>query len=139
MLKMFLAGCVAILYFTGCAQQPKPVQHVVETVHIEGKRWQLMSFGNHAMVVPQNAWMLLHNERYEGFAGCNGLGGSYEKDGKTIHFAMDPHTMLACPDIKGENEFRKRLLEVDAYDFEDGMLVLKRNGEKSLLFMEFEK
>ena len=138
MFRKVLMATLAILWFAGCTQQPKPIEKVHESINIEGTRWQLMSFGNHATTVPQKAWIRLSGNRYEGNAGCNGLGGTYTISGNTIRFTMDPHTMLACPDIKGENEFRKRLLEADSYAIEAGMLVLKREGKKILVFMKLE-
>jgi hypothetical protein len=44
--------------------------------------------------------------------------------------------MMACPDIKGENAFRKRLMQVDRYTWEEGMLKF-RKGDRTLL--EFMK
>lgn len=137
--KIFYAA-VAIVYITGCAKQPAPAETPKrERVVIEGKRWQLVSFGNHEMRVPQRAWIELAKGRYQGFAGCNGLSGTYTLKGEAIHFTMDPSTQMACPDMRGETEFRKRMLKVERFDYKDGLLVLKGKGGNLLVFMEKEK
>jgi heat shock protein HslJ len=136
--KIFYTAAAA-LWIAGCAQQPGPAETPrSEPVVIEGKRWQLVSFGTHEMRVPQKAWIELSNGRYQGFAGCNGLSGTYTKSGQTIRFTMDPSTQMACPDMRGETEFRKRLLKVRRFALGDGLLTLKGEKENLLVFMESE-
>jgi heat shock protein HslJ len=134
--RNLLIFSVAVVWFAGCTQQPAAPASAERSVAIEGVTWQLMSFGTHAMTVPQKAWIELENGKYTGFAGCNGLSGTYEKRGNAIRFTMDPHTMMACPDIRGENEFRKRLLQVDRYEYKDGMLKFEKGDEPLLEFMK---
>ncbi|WP_456382325.1 META domain-containing protein [Hydrogenimonas sp.] len=138
--KIFFTLSV-LLAMVGCSGQPtlpkESAKH--ELTGIEGKRWQLVSFGNHRTKVPRKAWMRLEEGRYRGFAGCNGLSGTYEREGRTIRFTMDPSTQMACPDMKGETMFRTRLLEVDRFGMEEGLLVLTKEGEKRLVFMEKEQ
>ncbi len=134
--KIFYAALV-LVYITGCTKQPSAAEGPKsERVVVEGKRWQLVSFGNHEMRVPQKAWIELANGRYQGFAGCNGLSGTYTIKGQGIHFTMDPSTQMACPDMRGETEFRKRLLKTDRFSIEEGLLTLKEKKEKLLVFME---
>ncbi|WP_456450774.1 META domain-containing protein [Hydrogenimonas sp.] len=77
MFKHLFVLFAAALWFAGCAQQPAPNTVASKAPVIEGVTWQLMSFGNHAMKVPQKAWLKLENGKYAGFAGCNGLSGTY--------------------------------------------------------------
>ncbi len=136
MVRPILATVAAVLFFAGCAAntQTAKVPEPFQTT-ITGITWKLTSFGNHTMKIPQKAWMRLENGRYEGFAGCNGLSGTYTLDGKNVRFTMDPSTMLACPDMQGETEFRKRLLAVENYKWENGMLELQKEGKKLLVFL----
>ncbi|WP_201353417.1 META domain-containing protein [Hydrogenimonas urashimensis] len=137
MLKKIVLAGVAFIYFSGCATQPRPPSQVKkETAFvIEGRKWRLMSFGNHRMKVPQRAWILLEKGRYQGFAGCNGLSGTYEMRGKNIRFTMDPSTQMACVDMRGETAFKKRLLQVDRYEMKDGMLLFSGGKERVLVFV----
>ena len=131
------AAAVAIL-LVGCATARPPKPSASAAPALEGVTWELMSFGNHVLKVPQKAWIKLDLGKYTGFAGCNGLGGSYTREGESIAFTMDPHTMMACPDMKGETEFRKRLSKVDSYGMNGGMLVLKSGDRPVLEFMAKE-
>lgn len=136
MLRPILAAATAALLFAGCAvkSETAPKAEPSEPA-ITGITWKLTGFGNHSMKVPQKAWMRLEKGRYEGFAGCNGLSGTYTVKGDSIRFTMDPSTMLACPDMRGETEFRKRLLAVESYKRENGMLELLKEGKKLLVFL----
>ena len=126
---------LATLWFAGCSKQPVPVKRS-QTIGLEGVTWQLVNFGTHALKVPQKAWIRLEKGRYTGFAGCNGLGGTYQKNGTKIRFTMDPHTMKVCPDLQGENRFRKSLLDVDRYRIDrDGLLMFLRQDKTLLMFM----
>lgn len=136
MIRHSLAAVAAALLFAGCAAKTETARiHEPSEGPITGITWKLTGFGNHEMKVPQKAWMRLENGRYVGFAGCNGLSGSYTIEGDAIRFTMDPHTMLACADMRGESEFRKRLLKVDRYKREEGMLELMKEGKKLLVFL----
>ena len=138
-MKPLLVLCVAILWFAGCTHRPVPeTTATASSIPLEGVTWQLMRFGDHALKVPRKAWIKLDRGRYTGFAGCNGLGGTYTREGDRIAFSMDPHTMMACPDMKGETEFRRRLSKVDSYGMNGGMLVLKSGDRPVLEFMAKE-
>jgi heat shock protein HslJ len=52
---------------------------------------------------------------------------------------MDPSTQMACPDMRGETEFRKRLLSVDRYTLKDGLLSLGEKERNLLVFIEKEQ
>ncbi|WP_457596606.1 META domain-containing protein [Hydrogenimonas sp.] len=138
MLKATLFALTALLFFAGCSQhQPAaPAPAAVKAVSIEGITWKLSSFGDHDTPVPDNAWIRLNGGRYEGFAGCNGLSGTYDIEGSHIRFTMDPHTMKVCADIKGENLLRRRLLETDRYAMEEGLLVFSKGSKRLLVFMK---
>jgi putative lipoprotein len=133
--KFLITILLATLWFAGCSKQPVPANKPQST-NLEGVTWQLMNFGTHALKVPQKAWIKLEHGRYTGFAGCNGLSGTYQKEGMKIHFTMDPHTMKVCPDLQGENKFRKSLLDVDRYRIDrDGLLVFLKQDKTLLMFM----
>ena len=128
-----LLAIATIFLISGCApKSPSPI--LTPQVHypLEGVHWRLTGFSDHAIKVPQRAWMKLKNGRYIGFAGCNGLSGRYRVEGKKISFTMGPSTKMFCTDMKGETLFRKQLLKSDRNQLKDGMLRLY-HGKRMLL------
>ncbi|WP_353662813.1 META domain-containing protein [Hydrogenimonas sp. SS33] len=139
MKRQLLIAVTALLAFAGCTAKTQPsLPTQGASAPLEGVRWQLTGFSDHAVTVPQKAWMRLEKGRYVGFAGCNGLSGSYKLDGNKISFTMDPSTMPACPDMKGETLFRKRLLESDRFKIGSGMLKLYGGKKVLLVFLPRE-
>lgn len=71
---------------------------------------------------------LLSDEKIAyGFSGCNTFRGGYEiKDGLRIKFGPLASTLMACPNMKIEQEFLKTLETVDNYNFDGKNLVLNR-------------
>jgi len=100
----------------------------------EGVRWNLVSFGYTRMAVPANAWMKLEKGRFQGNAGCNGLGGSYRIEGRKIRFRQGPSTLMACPAMSLETKFRKLLDQVGSFEIKGRELLLKKGGRVLLIF-----
>jgi len=118
-----MVGTVPLLAAAGAAE-----------LQLEGTRWRLVSFGYLRMAVPDDIWIKLEGGRFEGNAGCNGLGGAYERHGSRIRFRQGPSTMRACPEMGMETRFRRRLEEVESWEIEKGRLLLKRAGKPLLIF-----
>ena len=124
--RTFLLGMVGTVPLMAAAGAAEP--------QLEGTRWRLVSFGYLRMAVPDNIWIWLKGGRFEGNAGCNGLGGTYERQGSLIRFRQGPSTMRACPEMGMETRFRRRLEEVESWEIEKGRLLLKREGKPLLIF-----
>lgn len=69
---------------------------------------------------------LLSDEKLAyGFSGCNTFRGKFElKDGLRIKIGPLASTLMACPDMKIENEFHKVLESADNYNFDGKNFVL---------------
>ena len=65
---------------------------------------------------------------YEANGGCNGLGGSFVLDEKTlrIQFKQGMSTMMACPDMTVENGIKTVFTDTDNYTVNDSMLSLNK-------------
>jgi copper homeostasis protein (lipoprotein) len=65
--------------------------------------------------------------RITGFAGCNRISGGYElKEGNRIKFTGLISTLMACADMKTEQELLKLLPQVDNYSLNGDKLTLNK-------------
>lgn len=119
-LAVFLVSCQ-----TQTAQKP--------TTDITGKKWKLTELNGKPIELKNtknNPYFKLNMEgmRYEGHAGCNGLGGTFEikQDVMRIKFNQGMSTMMACEDLDIENQFTKTILAADNYSVNGNTLTLNK-------------
>jgi len=100
---------------------------------ITGKTWKLTELNGKPIVLKSqknNPYFKLNmaDMRYEGNAGCNGLGGTFEikPDIMRIKFNQGISTMMACEDLDIENQFTKALLTADNYSISGNTLTLNK-------------
>lgn len=100
---------------------------------ITGKTWKLIELNGKPIVLKSqknNPYFKLNmaDMRYEGNAGCNGLGGTFEikPDIMRIKFNQGISTMMACEDLDIENQFTKALLTADNYSISGNTLTLNK-------------
>ncbi|WP_160140015.1 META domain-containing protein [Chryseobacterium sp. c4a] len=119
-LAVFLVSCQ-----TQTAQKP--------TTDITGKTWKLTELNGQPIKLknPKNNPYFkldMNGMRYEGHAGCNGLGGTFEikQDVMRIKFNQGMSTMMACEDLDIENQFTKAILAADNYSVNGNTLTLNK-------------
>lgn len=119
-LAVFLVSCQ-----TQTAQKP--------TTDITGKKWKLTELNGKPIELKNsknNPYFKLNMDgmRYEGHAGCNGLGGTFEikQDVMRIKFNQGMSTMMACEDLDIENQFTKAILAADNYSVNGNTLTLNK-------------
>ncbi|BAP30055.1 heat shock protein [Chryseobacterium sp. StRB126] len=119
-LAVFLVSCQ-----TQTAQKP--------TTDITGKTWKLTELNGQPIKLKNpksNPYFKLNMNgmRYEGNAGCNGLGGTFEikQDIMRIKFNQGMSTMMACEDLDIENQFTKAILAADNYSVNGNTLTLNK-------------
>lgn len=119
-LAVFLVSCQ-----TQTAQKP--------TTDITGKKWKLTELNGKPIELKNpknNPYFKLNMDgmRYEGHAGCNGLGGTFEikPDVMKIKFNQGMSTMMACEDLDIENQFTKAILAADNYSVSGNTLTLNK-------------
>lgn len=100
---------------------------------ITGKTWKLTELNGKPIALKSqknNPYFKLNmaDMRYEGNAGCNGLGGTFEikPDIMRIKFNQGISTMMACEDLDIENQFTKALLTADNYSISGNTLTLNK-------------
>ncbi|MFP3833445.1 META domain-containing protein [Chryseobacterium sp. SIMBA_028] len=120
-LAVFLVSCK-----TQTAQKPT-------TTDITGKTWKLTELNGQPIKLKNaknNPSFKLNMDgmRYEGHAGCNGLGGTFEikPEIMRIKFNQGMSTMMACEDLDIENQFTKAILAADNYSVNGNTLTLNK-------------
>ena len=112
---------------TNDSAQQKPNAELQETY------WKLIELKGKPIPPPaqdsREAHMILKKQdnRLNAFGGCNTLSGVYEmKEGNRIQFSNVISTMMACPDMMVEDEFKKVLGMVDNYSIKGDSLSLNK-------------
>jgi heat shock protein HslJ len=106
---------------------------------ITDRKWRLIELMGQPVVDSINGKMpfiILKrvDSSYSANGGCNGLGGKFVLDEKTLHiqFKQGISTMMACPDMSVEDGLKKVLGSVDSYTANDSILSLNKAGMKPL-------
>ncbi|MGN7867232.1 META domain-containing protein [Chryseobacterium sp.] len=103
------------------------------TTDITGKTWKLTELYGKPINLknPKNNphfKLNMDGMRYEGHAGCNGFGGTFEikPEMMRIKFNQGMSTMMACEDLEIENQFTKAVLAADNYSVNGNTLTLNK-------------
>ncbi|AYZ10801.1 META domain-containing protein [Chryseobacterium arthrosphaerae] len=103
------------------------------TTDITGKTWKLTELYGKPINLknPKNNphfKLNMDGMRYEGHAGCNGFGGTFEikPEIMRIKFNQGMSTMMACEDLEIENQFTKAVLAADNYSVNGNTLTLNK-------------
>lgn len=127
-LYYYLSALFLLVFLTACTTPP-----VQKTADIMGKTWKLTELNGQPIQLKNkknNPYFKLNTEgmRYEGHAGCNGVGGTFEikPDIMRIKFNQGMSTMMACEDLETEQLFTKALLAADNYSVNGNTLTLNK-------------
>lgn len=104
---------------------------------LTANEWQLkeMTANNEKVALSQRAPMIVLTDTNTmfGFAGCNRFFGKYSTENNTIKLEPGGMTMMACPDLKFEDQFVKALAAMTTYSIENGELKLTDKDKKITL------
>jgi heat shock protein HslJ len=74
-------------------------------------------------------------KQFTGNGGCNRISGSYTLEKKNhIQLGQVTSTKMSCSDISFETTFLSILSDVNRYEMNDNILLLKKNGDVLLKF-----
>ena len=111
--------------------QCKSQQHSISQVSLENTRWRLVEVGGKTVSTPEGGrevFMQLIQEgnagMLEGYAGCNGLGGGYQTEGRTIKFQPITTRMYCELQMDIETAFTGMLATADRYRIRGNTLEL---------------
>lgn len=115
----------------------KKVNPAVGKYTLAETKWKLISLNKKK--VSQNGkkeyFIKLNSKdgRFEAFAGCNSIWGSYDMPSfDTLSFSETITTEMACTNMDLETGFTTMLSEVNSYKIQQGMLTLLGKGKKTL-------
>jgi len=100
---------------------------------LEETYWKLVELNGQAVTAKpatgKDIYFILRKDgnKVQGFAGCNGFGGTYElKEGDRIRFSQMISTMMACDVLETENKLMKVFEMADNYNLVDNRLMLNK-------------
>ncbi|UKB84833.1 META domain-containing protein [Chryseobacterium sp. MEBOG06] len=133
-MKSFYYYLSALVLATFLVVSCKPQTSAQKTnADITGKTWKLTELNGQPIKLKNpknNPYFKLEMDgmRYEGHAGCNGLGGTFEikPEIMRIKFNQGMSTMMACEDLDIENQFTKAILAADNYSVNGNTLTLNK-------------
>ncbi len=120
-----------VLAFAGCKS------NTGNKAALTANEWQLkeMTSNNEKVALSQRVptIILTDTNTMYGFAGCNRFFGRYSTEGNTIKLEPGGMTMMACPDLKFEDQFVKALAAMTSYSVENGELKFTDKDKKMTL------
>lgn len=99
---------------------------------ITDRRWKLVELDGKPVqdqVNGKEPFLHLHStdNRYAASAGCNGIGGNFNLEGKgRIRFSAGMSTKMACENMEIENGLTKALMAADNYSLSGDDLSLNK-------------
>ncbi len=123
---------LSILAFVAMRCQSSAPGSNVPDASLKETYWKLTELNGQPIPVPgpdkREIHIILKNgDRLQGFAGCNNIMGSFEvKNDFSITFSGVASTMMACPDMKTEDDLKKILEQVDNYTIKGNSLSLNK-------------
>ena len=132
MFKTVLVTLLIAFFSFGC---DCPCAAETEDMALENTQWKLVSFGRTRMAVPKKAWIKFQEDKYSGYAGCNGMGGEVEIKGDTMMLKSGFSTLMACSDMRLETKFRQEMSKVNSYEVQGDTLILKHDDHAVLNFI----
>jgi heat shock protein HslJ len=139
MKKLFALLFVSSLLFTACKTAPISDFNTVKQL-IESNTW-LLQDENGTVVSYNNQEVSMNFDKTNGlqavgFAGCNRYFATVTLLPESIKFGQAGSTMMACPEMEGEQAFLDLLSQVNSYEVSNNELKLFQN---KILLMRFKK
>lgn len=131
-MKYLLTLSIFVLTLVSCSSAKKTAQALTDA------SWELAGIQGFVMEKTMEPVTLSFNateNRISGNAGCNGFGGEYVLNAKTITFSKLLSTERACTvGMATENAYMNALKNVDGYTIKEGVLLLTQGGKTVLEF-----
>ena len=125
-MKKFAIGMLVILVLTACAGGSSP--------SIEGQ-WKLVSYDQTAAVPDVETSIEFKDGQMSGNVGCNGFGGEYTMDGKTITFGPVMSTMMFCEAVADQESSTLAVMQNEATFIlnEDRLTITSADGSAFII------
>lgn len=128
---------LSLIFFGACSTrvaESKIVNVQEMQAPLEKTHWKLNQFGLLTVVVESNIYIVLDKGRVSGSGGCNRLMSSYKTEGNKLSFTPIASTLMACPNMREEQQFFQAMREVTDYRIEGNRLTLFHDDAILLVF-----
>ncbi|MDQ6764355.1 MAG: META domain-containing protein [Bacteroidota bacterium] len=138
-IRTFFNVTIAIIFFTSCSYtkniastEKGAANSNTPNASLKETYWKLTELMGKTVTMDSANQKEIHlvlkkDGTVQGFAGCNGFGGTYiAKNDFNISFSDMIHTMMACPTLDTENELFIVLKTVDNYYVTGDTLTLNK-------------
>lgn len=124
--KLITALVLGLFIFTACASK----KETAGSSSLLSRTWTLVAAGD-VDAGTSGAFIEFGNRPGEvrGKAGCNGFGGNYAVNGKSLKLEGLMGTKMACPALNVENAFMQALGSTDTYKVEGDRLLLYKGDQ----------
>ena len=141
--KFLAISFCCITFLIACSNQKKSTKSPASTAvtindtmidaSLTDRKWKLVELMGKPVADSVNGKMPFiilksADSSYAANGGCNGLGGKFVLDEKTlrIQFKQGISTMMACQDMSVEDGLKQVLSNTDNYSFNDSILSLNK-------------
>jgi len=137
-----ITGIVALVVIVGACKTTSGSSQSQPENSITEKHWKLVEInGKPVEATSREAFIILKNEdnRVNGNGGCNTLNGTYViSQGNRINFSQMTSTMMACLNMKVEEELKRVLEMADNYSLSADGKYLSLNRARMAPLARFE-
>jgi heat shock protein HslJ len=112
----------------------------IDSKNMHKTKWKLIELRGNKIENTNFTLDFFEENRFAAFAGCNNLGGEYKVENTfKITFSKVISTMMACEDMKTEQEFSKVLEMTDNFIVDGKILSLNKGRMTPLARFELIK
>ncbi len=132
-MKKILSIAVAFSFLAGCSPRLSPDNSW------GNQRWVLVELKEVPVQLSggrKDAFIEFtpNDKKFSGNAGCNRMSGNYAIENNTIRFSEVITTKMSCPDIAFETTFLDAMSNVDRFEVNNDVMLLKDRNRVLLMF-----
>jgi len=101
---------------------------------VKEKKLYLLAINGQSIPKESQAYIILHDNSFEAFSGCNNFYGTFELDEEQIHFKIKDIDTNVCRYIPLQHVFLESLVHSSRIVTHNNIVSFKEKGRSLLLF-----